>query len=84
MSLALSFWVATLGVFFYVFSVDPNVPLFCELYLRKIRAKVRGWIYMVQWNPNLPWGNYNIWREATKNSQEIARELSKEFNLPEE
>lgn len=39
---------------------------------------------MVQWNPNLPWGNYNIWREATKNSQEIARELSKEFNLPEE
>lgn len=79
MATSYAIWFTVLGLSVYICTVDPNVPLFLSLLGRSLNPKLRGALFLVWENPDLPWVRWRIRLHYNKQ----ARLLRRELGLPE-
>ncbi len=80
MSLPFSLWTVLLATLIYIVSVDNNVPLFLALLLKRVRISVRSAYLWFVVNPEMPWVELQIMKNAEMNAKLIAKELGLDKN----
>lgn len=80
MSLPTSLWTILLATLLYMASIDDNVPLFLALLLKGVKTSVRKAYLWFAVNPEMPWVESGINKNAELNAKTIAKELGLDKN----